>query len=168
MRRSLPGAAENRSAARLTRSCTRALLAHTLRWRYAARWAPAIKRVPNREAGRGGGCWQPLPWGSVPLLTLGLVGVRKTFGHDGRSRGDDQGDGDDELLHEDSPSSIGRFDLGSTGWPNLPSEREIIGPSAPNFPIALGYGLGALRVHCCGAHHACLMWNLCKRVTLSL
>lgn len=83
---------------------------------------------------------------SRPCLVLSLVRIRETFGHDRRSRGDDQGDGEHDLLHQGSPLSVGRFDLGSTGWPNLPSEREIIGLRAPFFPIAFSYGLGALRV----------------------
>jgi hypothetical protein len=36
-------------------------------------------------------------------LVLGLVGVRDAFGHDGRGRGDQQRQDDQELLHFKSP-----------------------------------------------------------------
>ena len=33
------------------------------------------------------------------VLALGLVKVREAFGHDGRSRGDNQGDSKNDLFH---------------------------------------------------------------------
>ena len=57
-------------------------------------------------------------FGCDPRLA-GHVRVGEGVGEDGRSRGDDQGDGEDELLQGSSPLGIdvGRVILGSTGRP---------------------------------------------------
>ena len=83
-------------------------------------------------------------FGWTPGLAAGAVGVRKAFGHDRRGGGDDQGNGDNELLHESSPLVFGRLISGSAGWPSVPFEHLLGGPCGAVCPIAVGYGVGAL------------------------
>src|SRR5581483_10488594 len=62
----------------------------------------------------------------------GHVRVGESVGEDWRGRGDDQSDGEDELLHGGSPFDIdaGRGILGSTGRPFRSNTREMGAPRA--------------------------------------
>ena len=85
-----------------------------------------------------------VPVGCQSVLALGLVSVREAFGHDRRSRGDDERNGENELLHESSPLECGRLIRRSAGWPRVPFEHQLGRPSESVCPIAVGYGVGAL------------------------
>ena len=76
----------------------------------------------------------------------GRVGVREGLGHGGRGKRDDQGDGDQKLLHFKSPlaswlalrgSGSGR--MACVSVPNQPK----IGKETPVRPIPYGYRTGA-------------------------
>lgn len=92
--------------------------AHRLRWQAEAVWVPATERVPNKGAGRDCDYWRPSLSCPNHSLALSLVRVGEAFGHDGRSRGDDQGNSEHDLLHVESPLRW-PIDLSSIGWPSF-------------------------------------------------
>jgi hypothetical protein len=69
------------------------------------------------------------------VLTLGLIGIREAFSHNGRGRGDNQGNGEHDLLHRYLLGLI--VDLGFSAAKFAVRTRDNW-TSSPVFPIALG------------------------------
>ena len=52
---------------------------------------------------------------------MGDVGVRETIGHGGRGKRDDQGQGDQKLLHSRSPSDVAGLGI----WKLRPEGQDV-------------------------------------------
>src|SRR5262249_25479993 len=73
----------------------------------------------------------------------GAVGVRELLGHGGRSKGDDQGDGEEDLLHRCiSFNGVGRL-IWYLPAGHFSDRHQLCGHRARICPIARGYDFGA-------------------------